>query len=128
MSHNTPEEKLLRAIFGEKASDVKDSSLKVPSGMDGTVIDVRVFTREGIDKDKRAIQIEEAQIEEVKKNLLDELRINQETVYIRARKLLLNKTVSKSILDIKAGSKLSASLIDGIKMKTYSKYKLKLRR
>ena len=84
----TPEEKLLRAIFGEKASDVKDSSLKVPSGMDGTVIDVRVFTREGIDKDKRAIEIEETQVEEVKKNLLDELRINQETVFIRARKLL----------------------------------------
>ena len=110
----TPEEKLLRAIFGEKASDVKDSSLKVPSGMDGTVIDVRVFTREGIDKDKRAIQIEEAQIEEVKKNLVDELRINQETVYIRARKLLLNKTLSKSILDLKAGSKLTSALIDSV--------------
>ena len=111
----TPEEKLLRAIFGEKASDVKDSSLKVPSGMDGTVIDVRVFTREGIDKDKRAIQIEDAQIEEVKKNLVDELRINQETVYIRARKLLLNKTLSKSILDLKAGSKLTTALIDSVK-------------
>ncbi len=110
----TPEEKLLRAIFGEKASDVKDSSLKVPSGMDGTVIDVRVFTREGIDKDKRAIQIEEAQIEEVKKNLVDELRINQETVYIRARKLLLNKTLSKSILDLKAGAKLTSALIDSV--------------
>ena len=110
----TPEEKLLRAIFGEKASDVKDSSLKVPSGMDGTVIDVRVFTREGIEKDKRAIQIEEAQIEEVKKNLVDELRINQETVYIRARKLLLNKTLSKSILDFKAGSKLTSALIDSV--------------
>ena len=110
----TPEEKLLRAIFGEKASDVKDSSLKVPSGMDGTVIDVRVFTREGIDKDKRAIQIEEAQIEEVKKNLVDELRINQETVYIRARKLLLNKTLSKSVLDFKAGSKLTNALIDSV--------------
>jgi DNA-directed RNA polymerase subunit beta len=111
----TPEEKLLRAIFGEKASDVKDSSLKVPSGMDGTVIDVRVFTREGIDKDKRAIQIEDAQIEEAKKNLVDELRINQETVYIRARKLLLNKTLSKSILDLKAGSKLTTALIDSVK-------------
>ena len=111
----TPEEKLLRAIFGEKASDVKDSSLKVPSGMDGTVIDVRVFTREGIDKDKRAIQIEDARIEEVKKNLVDELRINQETVYIRARKLLLNKTLSKSILDLKAGSKLTTALIDSVK-------------
>ena len=110
----TPEEKLLRAIFGEKASDVKDSSLKVPSGMDGTIIDVRVFTREGIDKDKRAIEIEETQIEEVKKNLIDELRINQDTVFVRARNLLLNKTVSKPILDLKAGSKLSSSVLEAI--------------
>ena len=110
----TPEEKLLRAIFGEKASDVKDSSLKVPSGMDGTVIDVRVFTREGIDKDKRAIEIEEAQIEEVKKNLVDELRINQETIYLRARKLLLNKTLSKAVLDLKSGSKLTSMMIDAV--------------
>ena len=110
----TPEEKLLRAIFGEKASDVKDSSLKVPSGMDGTVIDVRVFTREGIDKDKRAKEIEEYQIEEVKKNLVDELRINQETVYIRARKLLLNKMVAKPVLDLKAESKLTNSVLESI--------------
>ncbi len=110
----TPEEKLLRAIFGEKASDVKDSSLKVPSGMDGTVIDVRVFTREGIDKDKRAKEIEEYQIEEVKKNLVDELRINQETIYIRARKLLHNKTLAKSVLDLKAESKLTASVIESV--------------
>ena len=110
----TPEEKLLRAIFGEKASDVKDSSLKVPSGMDGTIIDVRVFTREGIDKDKRAIEIEETQIEEVKKNLIDELRINQDTVYVRAKNLLLNKTVSKPILDLKAGSKISSSVLEEI--------------
>ncbi|MDC0985440.1 DNA-directed RNA polymerase subunit beta, partial [Gammaproteobacteria bacterium] len=110
----TPEEKLLRAIFGEKASDVKDSSLKVPSGMDGTVIDVRVFTREGIDKDKRAKEIEEHQIEEVKKNLVDELRINQETVYIRARKLLLNKMVAKPVLDLKAESKLTSSVLESI--------------
>ncbi len=122
----TPEEKLLRAIFGEKASDVKDSSLKVPSGMDGTVIDVRVFTREGIDKDKRAIQIEDAQIEEVKKNLVDELRINQETVYIRARKLLLNKTLSKSILDLKAGSKLTTALIDSVKNEDLFKLQTKV--
>ncbi|MAZ48334.1 MAG: DNA-directed RNA polymerase subunit beta [Halobacteriovoraceae bacterium] len=110
----TPEEKLLRAIFGEKASDVKDSSLKVPSGMDGTVIDVRVFTREGIDKDKRAKEIEEYQIEDVKKNLVDELRINQETIYIRARKLIQNKTLSKSVLDLKAESKLTNSVIESI--------------
>ena len=110
----TPEEKLLRAIFGEKASDVKDSSLKVPSGMDGTVIDVRVFTREGIDKDKRAKQIEEYQIEDVKKNLVDELRINQETIYIRARKLIQNKTLSKSVLGLKAETKLTNSIIESI--------------
>ncbi len=122
----TPEEKLLRAIFGEKASDVKDSSLKVPSGMDGTVIDVRVFTREGIDKDKRAIEIEEAQVEEVKKNLLDELRINQETIYIRARKLLLNKTVSKAVLDLKAGSKLTSSIIESISNEDLFKLQTKI--
>jgi DNA-directed RNA polymerase subunit beta len=110
----TPEEKLLRAIFGEKASDVKDSSLKVPSGMDGTVIDVRVFTREGIDKDKRAKEIEEHQIEEVKKNLVDELRINQDTVFIRARKLLLNKTVAKPVLGLKSESKLTSSVLESI--------------
>ncbi|MFZ4214937.1 DNA-directed RNA polymerase subunit beta, partial [Pantoea endophytica] len=67
-SQLTPEEKLLRAIFGEKASDVKDSSLRVPPGMDGTVIDVQVFTRDGIEKDKRARQIEESEIKRVKKD------------------------------------------------------------
>ena len=82
-SQLTPEEKLLRAIFGEKASDVKDTSLKVPSGMDGTVIDVRVFTREGIDKDKRALEIQVEAIKEARKNLEDELRINQENLYYK---------------------------------------------
>ena len=70
-SQLTPEEKLLRAIFGEKASDVKDSSLRVPPGMDGTVIDVQVFTRDGIEKDKRARQIEETEIKRVKKDFDD---------------------------------------------------------
>ena len=65
----TPEEKLLRAIFGEKASDVKDTSLRVPPGMDGTVIDVRVFTRDGVEKDTRALSIEKAEIERVRKDL-----------------------------------------------------------
>ena len=71
----SPEEKLLRAIFGEKASDVKDSSLRVPPGMDGTVIDVRVFTRDGVDKDKRAIQIEQEELKSVRKDLDDQFRI-----------------------------------------------------
>jgi DNA-directed RNA polymerase subunit beta len=74
-SQLTPEEKLLRAIFGEKASDVKDSSLRVPPGMDGTVIDVQVFTRDGIEKDKRARQIEEMEIKRVKKDFDDQFRI-----------------------------------------------------
>ena len=106
-----PEEKLLEQYLEKKHQTLKIH--RQPPGMDGTVIDVRVFTREA-DKDKRAIQIEEAQIEEVKKNLVDELRINQETVYIRARKLLLNKTLSKSVLDFKAGSKLTSTLIDSV--------------
>src|SRR6476661_7417531 len=82
----TPEEKLLRAIFGEKASDVKDTGLRVPPGMDGTVIDVRVFTREGIKKDKRALSIEEAELAAVKKDLNDQLRIFEDDIYERVRK------------------------------------------
>ena len=69
----TPEEKLLRAIFGEKASDVKDTSLRVPSGMDGTVIDVQVFTRDGVEKDARALQIEEEQMAMIRKDFNDQL-------------------------------------------------------
>jgi DNA-directed RNA polymerase subunit beta len=87
----TPEEKLLRAIFGEKASDVKDTSLRVPSGMDGTVIDVRVFSREGVEKDERSNAIEASEIESVKKDLQDQMRIMEEDIYNRAEKLLLNK-------------------------------------
>ena len=75
----TPEEKLLRAIFGEKASDVKDTSLRVPPGMDGTVIDVRVFTRDGVEKDNRALAIEAAELESVKKDLDDQRRISRMT-------------------------------------------------
>ncbi len=86
----TPEEKLLRAIFGEKASDVKDTSLRVPPGMDGTVIDVRVFTRDGIEKDSRAQSIEKAEIERVRKDLLDQRRILEEDLYQRVRGMLLN--------------------------------------
>ena len=122
----TPEEKLLRAIFGEKASDVKDSSLKVPSGMDGTVIDVRVFTREGIDKDKRAKEIEEYQIDDAKKNLVDELRINQETIFLRARKLLLNKPLAKSVMDLKAETKLTNSVLDAISDEDLFKLQVKV--
>ncbi len=93
-SQLTPEEKLLRAIFGEKASDVKDSSLRVPNGMSGTVIDVQVFTRDGVEKDTRALQVEAAEISKVKKDLHDELRIRQGDVYSRVERILLGQEVA----------------------------------
>jgi DNA-directed RNA polymerase subunit beta len=86
----TPEEKLLRAIFGEKASDVKDTSLRVPSGMDGTVIDVRVFTRDGVEKDSRARQIEETELKRIRKDLNDQLRILEDDLYQRMEQMLVD--------------------------------------
>ncbi|MBE0361894.1 DNA-directed RNA polymerase subunit beta [Pseudoalteromonas ulvae UL12] len=85
----TPEEKLLRAIFGEKASDVKDSSLRVPNSVTGTVIDVQVFTRDGVEKDKRALEIEDMQLREAKKDFNEEFRILEAGVVARARQLLV---------------------------------------
>jgi DNA-directed RNA polymerase subunit beta len=85
----TPEEKLLRAIFGEKASDVKDTSLRVPPGMDGTVIDVRVFTRDGVEKDSRALAIEKAEIERVRKDFADQQRILEDDLFERVRQMLI---------------------------------------
>ncbi|MFC6438846.1 DNA-directed RNA polymerase subunit beta [Bowmanella sp. JS7-9] len=84
----TPEEKLLRAIFGEKASDVKDTSLRVPNSVHGTVIDVQVFTRDGVEKDKRALEIEDMQLRQVKKDLSDEFGILADGIFARARNLL----------------------------------------
>ena len=124
-SQLTPEEKLLRAIFGEKASDVKDTSLKVPSGMDGTVIDVRVFTREGIDKDKRALEIQVEAIKEARKNLEDELRINQENLYARTRKIILNKQVTKAPGNIKPGIKVTPMMLEEIDNSELFKFTLK---
>ena len=85
----TPEEKLLRAIFGEKASDVKDSSLRVPNSVSGTVIDVQVFTRDGVEKDKRALDIEEMQLAQAKKDLNEEFRILENNTFSRTRELLI---------------------------------------
>ncbi|KGE02532.1 DNA-directed RNA polymerase subunit beta [Pseudohaliea rubra] len=91
----TPEEKLLRAIFGEKASDVKDTSLRVPSSTKGTVIDVQVFTRDGLEKDARAQQIEKMQLDEFRKDLKEEYRIFEEATFARLANLLKGKkTVS----------------------------------
>lgn len=87
----TPEEKLLRAIFGEKASNVKDSSLRVPTGMSGTVVDVKVFTRDGVKKDQRALEIEKVELAKAKKDLDDELSILENDVYTRVSRLLIGK-------------------------------------
>jgi len=110
----TPEEKLLRAIFGEKASDVKDTSLRVPPGMDGTVIDVRVFTRDGVEKDPRALSIERAEIERVKKDLGDQQRILEDDVFQRVRATLLGKVAAGGPRKLKSGTKLTAEYLDGL--------------
>ncbi len=87
----TPEEKLLRAIFGEKASDVKDTSLRVPTGMNGTVIDVQIFTRDGVEKDSRALEIEQEALNCIKKDLGDELKIREDDIFKRVEHLLIGK-------------------------------------
>lgn len=110
----TPEEKLLRAIFGEKASDVKDSSLRVPAGMSGTVVDVQVFNREGVAKDDRSLQIEEAALAKVRKDLSDELRVRENNVYERLERLLLSQVVSGGPSGLKSGSKITKEYLDGI--------------
>ena len=106
----TPEEKLLRAIFGEKASDVKDTSQRVPTSVTGTVIDVQVFTRDGLEKDKRAIQIEESQLKKVRKDIEDEFRIVQGATYERLEKALLNKVVAGGP-KLKKGQKVTAGYL-----------------
>ncbi|WP_045225217.1 DNA-directed RNA polymerase subunit beta [Methyloterricola oryzae] len=111
----TPEEKLLRAIFGEKASDVKDTSLRVPSGMDGTVIDVQVFTRDGVKKDERARQIEQAEIERVKKDLNDQLRIIEKDIFDRVEAMLLDKPADSGPNSLKGGSTVSKAYLEGLK-------------
>ncbi|MGQ8366177.1 DNA-directed RNA polymerase subunit beta [Glaciecola sp. 1036] len=89
----TPEEKLLRAIFGEKASDVKDTSLRVPNSVSGTVIDVQIFTRDGVEKDQRALEIEDMQLRQVKKDLGDEFGILADGIFARARDLLIKSGI-----------------------------------
>jgi DNA-directed RNA polymerase subunit beta len=110
----TPEEKLLRAIFGEKASDVKDTSLRVPPGSKGTVIDVQVFTRDGVKKDERALAIEQEALAQVKKDLDDELRIRESALYERISKLLLNKTAQKGPNKLKVGDKITAAYLSEV--------------
>jgi DNA-directed RNA polymerase subunit beta len=108
----TPEEKLLRAIFGEKASDVKDTSLRVPSGISGTVIDVQVFTREGIERDKRAQQIIDDELKRYRKDLQDQLRIVEADTFGRIERLLIGKTAAKGPLKLVKGQKIEKSYLE----------------
>src|SRR3954464_8430356 len=110
----TPEEKLLRAIFGEKASDVKDTSLRVPPGMDGTVIDVRVFTRDGVDKDSRALSIEKAEIERVRKDFADQQRILEDDLYQRVRGMLVGQAAAGGRQKLKSGTKVTEEYLDQV--------------
>ena len=110
----TPEEKLLRAIFGEKASDVKDTSLRVPSGMSGTVIDVQVFTREGIERDARAQQIIDDQLAHYKQDLADQMRIVEDDTFGRIQRLIEGKAATGGPNKLKKGEKVTAEYLQGI--------------
>ena len=121
----TPEEKLLRAIFGEKASDVKDTSLRVPPGMDGTVIDVRVFTRDGVEKDLRALSIEKAELESVRKDLDDTLRILEEDIYERVERMLINKMAQGGPNNLKSGSKITKAYLEEMPREQWFEIRLK---
>jgi len=107
----TPEEKLLRAIFGEKASDVKDTSLRVPSGMSGTVIEVQVFTREGIERDKRAQQIIDDELKRYKTDLADQMRIVEEDAFLRLERLVIGKTANKGPKKLAKGAKITKAYL-----------------
>ncbi len=110
----SPEEKLLRAIFGEKASDVKDSSLRVPSGMNGTVIDVHVFTREGVKKDSRALEVEEFKFNKLQKDLNDELRIREDALFGRLEDVLVDNIVEGGPGRLKAGTKITKAYLQDL--------------
>ena len=110
----TPEEKLLRAIFGEKASDVKDTSLRVPSGMAGTVIDVQVFTREGIERDKRAQQIIDDELKRYKQDLADQFRIVENDAFERLERLLIGKTANGGPKKLAKGSKVTKAYLQEV--------------
>ncbi len=107
----TPEEKLLRAIFGEKASDVRDTSMRLPPGVSGTVVEVRVFSRRGVDKDERALAIERAEIERLAKDRDDEKAILERNVYSRLKELLLNQVVAGGPKALKADTKVTDKVL-----------------
>ena len=108
----TPEEKLLRAIFGEKASDVRDTSLRLPPGDFGTVVEVRVFNRHGVEKDERALQIEREEVERLARDRDDELVILERNIYARLKSMILGKTAVKGPKGIKSGSEITEELLE----------------
>jgi len=118
-SQLTPEEKLLRAIFGEKASDVKDTSLRVGTGMTGTVIDVRVFTRDGVERDARALAVQEEDLKKVRKDLRDELRIYEADIFDRFAKLVAGKEAAGGPQRLVFGSKVTEAYLDGLERKDW---------
>lgn len=119
----TPEEKLLRAIFGEKASDVKDTSLRVPTGTKGTVIDVQVFTRDGVERDTRALAIEKEQLDEIRKDLQEEFRIVETATFERLASALDGQTVEGGA-GLKKGTALSADILAGIERGQWFKLRM----
>ncbi|MEO1537330.1 MAG: DNA-directed RNA polymerase subunit beta [Pseudomonadota bacterium] len=108
----TPEEKLLRAIFGEKASDVRDTSLRLPPGDFGTIVEVRVFNRHGVEKDERALQIEREEVERLARDRDDEMAILDRNIYARLRGMLLGKEAVKGPKGIKPKSKITEEMLD----------------
>jgi len=120
----TPEEKLLRAIFGEKASDVKDTSLRVSSGTTGTVIDVQVFTRDGVEKDERAISIEKDQLKHVRKDFDDQQRIVESAIYQRLQNALVGKLADKGPHGLKKGSEITTEYLGGLELEDWFKLRM----
>jgi DNA-directed RNA polymerase subunit beta len=120
----TPEEKLLRAIFGEKASDVKDTSLRMKSGVTGTVVDVRVFTRDGVEKDARALDNERIEIDALKKDLDDQFRIIEENIYQRVARLATGKKASGGPGGIKKNGVITADYLASIGRDQWSKIRV----
>ncbi|QJD60115.1 DNA-directed RNA polymerase subunit beta [Pseudomonas sp. gcc21] len=119
----TPEEKLLRAIFGEKASDVKDTSLRVPTGTKGTVIDVQVFIRDGVERDTRALAIEKEQLDEIRKDLQEEFRIVEIATFERLRSALNGQSVEGGS-GLKKGTVLNDEILDGIERGQWFKLRM----
>jgi len=120
----TPEEKLLRAIFGEKASDVKDTSLRVPSGISGTVIDVQVFTREGIERDKRSQSIIEDELKRYRTDLNDQMRIVENDTFERLERLLTNKVANGGPKRLAKGTKVTKDYL--VSMERYDWFDIRL--